>query len=157
MSDMTGAKAAALAEMARSDGRSFLRFDYSGHGASGGSFEEQTLSNWLEDASLMFASFTTGDQIIAGSSMGGYLALLLMRAAAAGSRSRPPTHPGPRAPGAGRRHDGSAAVAELDRRAAPRSHDGRQGGSSVALRRRPSHYPQADRGRPPPSPARAGR
>ena len=51
MSDMTGAKAAALAEMARSDGRSFLRFDYSGHGASGGSFEEQTLSNWLEDAS----------------------------------------------------------------------------------------------------------
>jgi pimeloyl-ACP methyl ester carboxylesterase len=79
MSDMTGTKAEALAEMARNDGRAFLRFDYRGHGASGGYFEDLTLSAWLEDAFLMFGSLSAGGQIIVGSSMGGYLALLLIR------------------------------------------------------------------------------
>ncbi len=79
MSDMTGIKAEALAGMARSDDRSYLRFDYTGHGASGGRFEEATISTWLEDTFLMFASLSEGPQVIAGSSMGGYLALLLMR------------------------------------------------------------------------------
>jgi pimeloyl-ACP methyl ester carboxylesterase len=79
MSDMTGAKAVALADMAAGERRSFLRFDYSGHGASGGNFEDLTLSDWLEDAAFMFAALTEGPQIVAASSMGAYLALLLAR------------------------------------------------------------------------------
>jgi pimeloyl-ACP methyl ester carboxylesterase len=79
MSDMSGTKAETLAAMARSDRRPFLRFDYSGHGASGGNFDELTISDWLEDSLLMFLSLTNGSQVLTGSSMGGYLALLLMR------------------------------------------------------------------------------
>jgi pimeloyl-ACP methyl ester carboxylesterase len=79
-SDMTGSKAAALAAMARATRRNCLRFDYSGHGASSGAFEDGTISLWLDQAVHMFISHTTGRRVVVGSSMGGWLALLLARA-----------------------------------------------------------------------------
>lgn len=77
-SDMTGGKAESLAALARREGRSFLRFDYSGHGASGGRFEDGTISGWLAQARHFFER-CTGPRIVVGSSMGGWLALLLLR------------------------------------------------------------------------------
>ena len=76
MSDMTGSKAECLAQYARETGRAFLRFDYSGHGVSGGAFTDGTISRWLEEAEAMLA-LTDGPQIIVGSSMGGWIAQLL--------------------------------------------------------------------------------
>jgi len=78
-SEMTGTKAAAVAERARSQGLACVRFDYSGHGQSGGTFEAGTISRWLEEAEAVFRSLTQGPQILVGSSMGGYIALLLLR------------------------------------------------------------------------------
>jgi pimeloyl-ACP methyl ester carboxylesterase len=78
-SDMAGTKATALATYARSTKRPFLRFDYSGHGASQGDFARLTLTDWLEESRRIFETQTRGPRIIAGSSMGGYLALLLYR------------------------------------------------------------------------------
>lgn len=80
MSDMTGSKAEALAALAGETGRPGLRFDYSGHGASGGQFLEATISDWLAEAVNMFQVHTRGPRIVIGSSMGGWLALLLHRA-----------------------------------------------------------------------------
>ncbi len=77
MSDMTGSKAEALSALARSSRRSLLRFDYSGHGQSSGDFIDGTISEWLEQSTHMFLSHTKGRRIIVGSSMGGWLALLL--------------------------------------------------------------------------------
>lgn len=77
-SDMTGGKAESLAELARREGRPFLRFDYSGHGASGGRFEDGTISGWLAQARHFFER-SQGPRIVVGSSMGGWLALLLLR------------------------------------------------------------------------------
>lgn len=79
MSDMTGSKAEALAEAARATRRSCLRFDYSGHGQSDGLFIDGSISLWLEQATHMFLSHTRNKRIIIGSSMGGWLALLLAR------------------------------------------------------------------------------
>src|SRR5215207_1992236 len=76
MSDMTGAKAEAVAAAARKAGRACLRFDYSGHGLSEGLFTERTVSDWLSEAQLAFEQIARGPTIIAGSSMGGYEALL---------------------------------------------------------------------------------
>ena len=76
-SDMTGSKAEYLAEWCAARGRAFLRFDYSGHGASGGSFAEGTIGQWLADAELILTRLTAGPQILVGSSMGGWIALLL--------------------------------------------------------------------------------
>ncbi len=88
-SDMTSAKARALDEHCARRGQALLRFDYSGHGASGGRFADGTASRWLEESLAAFRSQTRGRQIVAGSSMGGYLALLLARAlAAAGEAER---------------------------------------------------------------------
>ena len=87
MSDMTGAKAEAVAAAARQAGRPSLRFDYSGHGQSEGIFTERTVSDWLAEAQYAFEQIARGPLIIAGSSMGGYLALLLVRRLAA-ERSR---------------------------------------------------------------------
>ena len=56
-----------------------MRFDYSGHGESGGRFEDGTMSRWLEEARAVFETFTAGPQILIGSSMGGWIALLLAR------------------------------------------------------------------------------
>ncbi len=78
-SDMTGTKAQALAAWAREHGRACVRFDYSGHGESGGLFAEGTIGRWLEDALAVFDAFCTGPQVLVGSSMGGWLALLMAR------------------------------------------------------------------------------
>jgi len=77
-SDMTGKKAQALDELGGDLGLAVTRFDYSGHGASSGEFLDGSISQWLEDAHHAFAA-TSGSQIIIGSSMGGWLALLLNR------------------------------------------------------------------------------
>jgi pimeloyl-ACP methyl ester carboxylesterase len=84
-SDMKGTKAAALDEHAAASGRAYLRFDYSGHGESDGRFEDGTITRWLEDALAVFKAHARGPQIVVGSSMGGWMALLLARALANGS------------------------------------------------------------------------
>lgn len=76
-SDMTGEKASALHAAAEADGRPFVRFDYTGHGSSSGRFEEGTISRWHADALAVLDRLTEGPQILIGSSMGGWLALLL--------------------------------------------------------------------------------
>jgi pimeloyl-ACP methyl ester carboxylesterase len=77
-SDMMGAKALALDALGAERDLAVTRFDYSGHGASGGAFNDGTISRWLEEALAVFAH-THGPQIIVGSSMGGWIALLLAR------------------------------------------------------------------------------
>jgi pimeloyl-ACP methyl ester carboxylesterase len=97
-SDMKGTKAEALDAWARERGRAMVRFDYSGHGESGGNFLDGTIGRWLEDSLAVFDAFCRGPQVVIGSSMGGWLALLLTRALAQ----------------RGRAHDaGAAAVAGL--------------------------------------------
>ncbi|WP_245944896.1 alpha/beta hydrolase [Pelagibacterium lacus] len=78
-SDMAGSKAEALDALGAAEGLAVTRFDYSGHGQSGGAFLKGTISRWLEEAQAVFA-LTEGPQIVIGSSMGGWLALLLNRA-----------------------------------------------------------------------------
>jgi pimeloyl-ACP methyl ester carboxylesterase len=78
-SDMASTKAAALAEWTRERGLGFTRFDYSGHGLSGGRFEDATIGDWLEEAEAVFTRVTKGPQIVVGSSTGGHIALLLLR------------------------------------------------------------------------------
>ncbi len=79
MSDMSGTKAVWLEDWARTEGRAFLRFDYSGHGASSGRFEDGCIGDWAEDAFEAVTRLTDGPQILVGSSMGGWIALLLAR------------------------------------------------------------------------------
>jgi pimeloyl-ACP methyl ester carboxylesterase len=79
MSDMKGTKAQALDQWAEAQGRACLRFDYSGHGESGGAFTDGTIGRWLEESLAVYARFAQGPQVIVGSSMGGWLALLLAR------------------------------------------------------------------------------
>jgi len=76
-SDMNGTKATALDAYAVRRGLACTRFDYSGHGQSGGDFLAGTISDWREEAIAVFDRFTTGPQIVLGSSMGGWIALLL--------------------------------------------------------------------------------
>ncbi len=85
MSDMASTKAVALADHAQRRGYGCTRFDYSGHGASGGAFTDGTIGRWLEEARGIFEQVTVGPQIIVGSSMGGHIALLLLRALRASS------------------------------------------------------------------------
>jgi alpha-beta hydrolase superfamily lysophospholipase len=87
-SDMRATKAETLDTWARAKGRAFLRFDYSGHGESSGRFEDGTISRWLEDTLAIVDAASEGPQILVGSSMGGWLALLAAREMAA--RGRPP-------------------------------------------------------------------
>jgi len=75
-SDMTGDKAAALAAFCAAGGQAMLRFDYSGHGASGGRFEDGTIGRWCTDALTAIDRLTEGRLILVGSSMGGWIALL---------------------------------------------------------------------------------
>ena len=77
-SDMSGTKAVALEAWAKASGRAFLRFDYSGHGESGGVFEELTISDWLADAKAALG-LLAGKVVLVGSSMGGWISLLLSR------------------------------------------------------------------------------
>jgi pimeloyl-ACP methyl ester carboxylesterase len=79
-SDMGGTKAQALAAWAARNGRACVRFDYSGHGESGGAFTDGTIGRWLEETLFVFDACCRGPQIAIGSSMGGWLALLLARA-----------------------------------------------------------------------------
>ncbi len=76
-SDMEGTKATLLDHFARDGGRTFLRFDYFAHGRTGGNFRKATLGRWLDDARTVLNALTKGPVILIGSSMGGYLALLL--------------------------------------------------------------------------------
>ncbi len=76
-SDKEGSKALHLEGWARAHGRAFLRFDYSGHGGSSGAFEDGCIGDWAEDAAAAVAALTQGPQILVGSSMGGWIALLL--------------------------------------------------------------------------------
>jgi pimeloyl-ACP methyl ester carboxylesterase len=82
-SDMTGDKATNLAEYCAKHGQAMLRFDYSGHGASDGVFEDGTIGSWTEDALAAIDALTEGDLILVGSSMGGWIALLVSIARAA--------------------------------------------------------------------------
>lgn len=75
-SAMAGTKATALHSWAARAGRSFVRFDYSGHGVSGGRFADSVVSNWRDDTLDVLDTLTGGPQILVGSSMGGWLALL---------------------------------------------------------------------------------
>jgi pimeloyl-ACP methyl ester carboxylesterase len=78
-SDMQGGKAVALDGWAGERGRAAVRFDYSGHGESRGDFADGTIGSWLEDSVAVFERFCAGPQILIGSSMGGWMALLLAR------------------------------------------------------------------------------
>jgi pimeloyl-ACP methyl ester carboxylesterase len=75
-SDMTGTKALFLEDYCRRRGRAYLRFDYFGHGQSSGDFADGTIGRWREDAVAAIDSLTEGPQILAGSSMGGWIMLL---------------------------------------------------------------------------------
>ncbi len=75
-SDMTGAKAMAMETYCKSLGKRFLRFDYSGHGQSARKFEDCTIGDWKADALAMLDHIATGENIIIGSSMGGWIMLL---------------------------------------------------------------------------------
>ena len=76
---MQGSKAVALDAWGADKGRGCIRFDYSGHGESGGDFADGTIGAWLADSLAVFDAFARGPQILVGSSMGGWLALLLVR------------------------------------------------------------------------------
>jgi len=78
-SDMKGTKALALDAWAAEQGRACVRFDYSGHGESGGALIEGTVGRWLEESIAVFEQFCRGPQVVIGSSMGGWMALLLAR------------------------------------------------------------------------------
>ena len=78
-SDMKGTKAVALDVFAEAQGRGCLRFDYSGHGESGGEFTQGTIGRWLEESLAVYLQFAKGPQVVIGSSMGGWLAMLLAR------------------------------------------------------------------------------
>src|SRR5436190_7571775 len=78
-SDMKGTKALALDAWAAEQGRACIRFDYSGHGESGGALIEGTVGRWLEESIAVFEQFCRGPQVVIGSSMGGWMALLLAR------------------------------------------------------------------------------
>ena len=79
-SEMEGTKAVYLSDWAQSQGRAFLRFDYSGHGSSSGAFEDGCIGDWLADATAVIQARTKGPQILVGSSMGGWIAALIARA-----------------------------------------------------------------------------
>jgi pimeloyl-ACP methyl ester carboxylesterase len=82
-SDMGGTKALALDAFAAEHGRACVRFDYSGHGESGGAFTDGTIGRWLDEARAVFDAYCEGPQVVVGSSMGGWIALLLARDLAA--------------------------------------------------------------------------
>lgn len=81
-SDMGGTKAVALDAWAAEQGRACVRFDYSGHGESGGDFKDGTIGQWRDESLKVFDEFCDGPQVVVGSSMGGWMALLLARALA---------------------------------------------------------------------------
>ena len=87
-SDMKGTKAVALDAWAAEQGRACVRFDYSGHGESGGAFIDGTIGRWLEESVAVFEQFCSGPTVVIGSSMGGWMALLLAREIARREKKR---------------------------------------------------------------------
>lgn len=79
-SDMEGTKAVHIEAWAKARGQAFLRFDYSGHGESSGTFEEGCIGDWHQDTVTAVTQLTTGPLLVVGSSMGGWQALLLAKA-----------------------------------------------------------------------------
>ncbi len=79
-SDMEGTKAVFLEDWARQEGHAFLRFDYSGHGESSEEFTDGCIGDWAEDTAEIVDALTSGPIVVVGSSMGGWQAMLLMRA-----------------------------------------------------------------------------
>ncbi|PCD01572.1 alpha/beta hydrolase [Sphingomonas spermidinifaciens] len=79
-SDMSGTKALALEAWAKAQGRAFVRFDYRGCGESEGAFEDYTLADWRDDALLVVDQVAKGPVVLVGSSMGGWIALLVAKA-----------------------------------------------------------------------------
>ena len=88
-SDMRGTKAEALDAWAQAQGRACIRFDYSGHGESGGDFLKGTIGRWLAESVAVYRRFAKGPQVVVGSSMGGWLALLLAKALREGEPAAP--------------------------------------------------------------------
>ena len=80
MSNMTGTKACALEASCRNEGRAFIRFDYSGHGISSGTFTDGTIGEWAEDAIAVLDQVSEGPQVLVGSSMGAWIMLLMAMA-----------------------------------------------------------------------------
>ena len=80
MSDMTGTKATALETFCRDQGQAFVRFDYTGHGQSSGKFIDGTIGGWAKDALAVLDTVAKGPQILVGSSMGGWIMLLVAQA-----------------------------------------------------------------------------
>ena len=76
-SDMTGSKATHLEEWCKAQGRAYLRFDYSGHGQSSGAFTDGCIGDWAIDACEVIGTLTEGPQVLVGSSMGGWISLLI--------------------------------------------------------------------------------
>jgi pimeloyl-ACP methyl ester carboxylesterase len=75
-SDMTGQKAVRLEEVCRARGQAYVRFDYYGHGASSGEFVDGTIGRWRDDAITVLDQLTEGPQLLVGSSLGGWIAVL---------------------------------------------------------------------------------
>jgi pimeloyl-ACP methyl ester carboxylesterase len=90
-SDMKGTKAVALSDWAAHRGRSCIRFDYSGHGESEGAFTDGTIGRWLDESVAVFDACCCGPQVVVGSSMGGWLALLMVRALRQRAQTGPAT------------------------------------------------------------------
>ncbi len=86
-SDMRGSKATFIDALAERQGRAFTRFDYSGHGESEGDFAQGAIGVWAAEAFAVFCALAKGPQILIGSSMGGWVALLLARALAQAGQS----------------------------------------------------------------------
>ena len=79
-SNMTGKKATSIENWCQSQGQQFTRFDYRGHGKSGGNFRDLTIGDWLEDTISILDSVTDGPQLLVGSSMGGWISFLTANA-----------------------------------------------------------------------------
>lgn len=86
-SDMLSTKAERIASWAGENGRAFLRFDYSGHGESEGRFEDGSIGEWALQSLAVIRELTEGPQIVVGSSMGGWIALLVAKALAAANEA----------------------------------------------------------------------
>ena len=80
-SDMAGTKAQALADWAQARGRAYVRFDYFGHGESGGDFARGTITRWRDDALAVLEALVEGPAVLVGSSMGGWISCLVAGAA----------------------------------------------------------------------------
>jgi pimeloyl-ACP methyl ester carboxylesterase len=109
-SDMGGTKAVALDDWASAQGRVCVRFDYSGHGESGGDFTQGTIGRWLEESATVFERFASGPTVLIGSSMGGWLALLLARLL----KQRGATSPGLPLSAGGREQPAGRATASVN-------------------------------------------